>query len=187
MTLRRACLECIGLIAITIALTGTLLSGVAAALAFPLMKKLGVTLTEYAAYPEAHWRLAGGHIAQPIFTLTLLTTSACVVLTLLVLALLWLSKNGPSVRSLTVRLIAVLVTFAAVVANAAVQWSMNQNLTVMRAAAKAGDIAAAKLASDSFGKQHPVSTVALLALAGCLLLTLLLWVPGLATQRQSDR
>lgn len=57
-----------------------LMTGVAAAIAFPQMKDLAPVLPEYAGHEEHHWSIAAGHVMLPTFRVLDYATLALAVL-----------------------------------------------------------------------------------------------------------
>lgn len=154
------------------------LTGAAAAMAFPITRELAPELPAFAAYPKDHWSIAAGHVMNRVFGVcdTLGFVMACVgTLALLVSeAVIGWRTPGP---------LAVLRSVATVAALALVSYalfllrpSMVADLDAFWAAARSGQIEQADTARAAFDAMHPRASMLLSTQAGLALLAVLLGV-----------
>jgi len=143
--------------AISVALGCLLMSGLIAAVSFPMMKALAPRLPDYPIVFDDHWKIAAGYPAAVVFyaasgvqTLMLLVAGAC--------------RLGASTRSLTTRaLIGTSAIFGGLQLFVIVP--MAAALIAYRAAARAGELAQAIESQLRFQQLHVVSTGAMMLLA----------------------
>lgn len=132
---------------------------ITAAVIFPTMRHLNVTIPDIAesGFLDDHWRIAAGHMMEILFLVLDLTQLICATVVLFVTALQF-TILGVSLRRFThvVRII------AAVIAAGCVCWHvfglsprMNRHLRAYWDAAIAGDTPAARVHQQAFDDAHP--------------------------------
>lgn len=162
----------------TIGLTGWLavavMSGVFAAIIFPAMKALEPALPAYAAFPEDHWKIAGGVVANRVFRLA--GSFELALAGLCILGWVGSRPRGPGARRAVHRLIR-LVPFAGalgllIYSCAVLQPRMRGNLDAFLLAARDGDADRAHALRAAFDADHPTASTALSSMALLVLFTL---------------
>lgn len=145
------------------------MSGVMAAILFPMMKRLALTLPDVAILQADHWKIAAGYPAATIFDVTTVT-----------LGVLLIAAGAASLRMAGARWIkrGLLVTATVYIGFAAfVFLPMSKALKQYRGFALAGDELAAIEAQTEFQRLHMASTALMLLLALCYVTCLLsLWL-----------
>jgi hypothetical protein len=144
-------------------------AGLAAAVAFPEMKKLDPRLPEFGAYAGEHWMIAGGHVGRRVFALAdrvQLIASAIAVLTLAGATRLRVaSRPWVAVRWIGVGVAAGLAVYNGLV----LAPRMDGNLVAYWDAARAGDEPQAAASKQAFSAEHPhASRVLMFAASGVL-------------------
>ena len=137
--------------------TGALLmTGAAAAVAFPTMRDLDPLLPAYGAYPQDHWSIAAGHIMRRVFGIsdwTQLFCAGAVALTLgIEIALAGWKKLGMAWRVRGAVMLAAIACAAYSALVLAVR--MNGQLDVYWEAARTGDIETAQSVKAAFDQGH---------------------------------
>lgn len=153
----------------------TLAVGATAAVAFPTMKSLGPVLEAYAAWPDPHWPIAAGAVANVLFR-----SLDWMALGVAVIALLSLAPPGSRpARGLVGMLCAVsIIGLCAVVA---INWAwlrptMHEHLGAFWTAAGSGDIDAGRAERAAFDRLHPIAS-------WCMYAQLAFTLIGAATSR----
>ena len=149
----------IGLRIIVLALLAgaTLAVGATAATAFPAMKALDPTLSTFAAWPDPHWPIAAGDVANRLFRMLDVMSAVCVGLA--AASMLPRSARPGRTASGIVSIIAV----AGLIAIVATTWAwlrptMHGHLETYWTAARAGDVERGRAARDAFTLLHPTSS-----------------------------
>lgn len=156
----RSISETVHLTALGLWLGSLVMTGVTAALMFPMMKKLDPVLAAYPAYTGDHWMLAAGQIAARVFLWCDAIQFTCMMLCLITLAII-LKKCGLSLRrrSSGLRVLGLLI---AVVALGAHQLylapRMQLNMRGLWESAQAGNNVEAVKFKELFDKDHPLAT-----------------------------
>lgn len=133
-----------------------LLTGAAAAIAFPTMKALDPSLPAFAAHPEHHWSIAAGHIMRRVFFVSDIVqlAAAAVVLTSLGVELRILRLRRTSmawrVRALVMLGAVALALWQALVMSP----GLNALLDAYWTSAQAGALEAAAQAKAAFDARH---------------------------------
>lgn len=140
--------------------------GVAAAIAFPTMKKLNPTLADFGAVGD-HWSIAAGSVFQPMFIGMLIFATGAGILAS-VIAVMGIRGLTGLRRKLLITLV-LLATLSAA-GTLFVARGMRANWLTFIEAAKAGDTTAAATARAAFDKDHPLSSSLLKGQAVVLLL-----------------
>ncbi len=170
---------------------GTLASvGIAAAIAFPMMKSLHPSLPDYAAYSGEHWRIAAGSIMDRVFHAAEIVQIACLLLAAITLASEIAERGFRTRRMLIVRSALVIAAFGVLGAKLAIlNPRMDRELTAFRDAAKAADANAAEQHQAAFDRDHPRASAALYAstlLVGALLVAAALDRPALPRRVEDE-
>jgi hypothetical protein len=169
-----------------------IMTGVAAARTFPILRDLKPTLAEYPAYTGDHWLLAAGKVANSVFFFSNLAQLLCFLATVATLVLLTVQKQLTFVvaaaRWACVAVLTCVLTYYLLVLGT----RMNANLTQYWEAAAAGDTTRAEVFQAAFSADHPRSSAALGALAVLLLIALVVngWtmvVSGKALQQAAPK
>ena len=145
-------------------------AGLAAAVAFPVMKELQPRLPDYAAYEGEHWVIAAGHVGRRVFSIAdrvQLVAAAAAVLSLAVLTRL----RSSSGLWLAVRWLAVGTAAGLAIYNGLVLApNMDDDLVAYWSAARAGDQVKADAFRAVFSAQHPHATrVLVIGVSGVLI------------------
>ncbi len=149
-------------------LAAILFVGLAAALAFPVMKDLNPTLPGFSGYPDDHWIIAAGYVTNPLFGVLRVVQLACLAVCG-VTFLLTVRKTKGRVLS-GVRAILLVLTLGAVIFDIAVlSPRMQGELAAFRDAAQAGDVALANAHRSAFDADHPLGRRLLEGGALCVL------------------
>lgn len=160
MTRSRAAFETIHLTLLGIWAGAIAATGLAAAVAFPIMKRLDPSLPGFAGYPEDHWRIAAGQVMNPVFqgVATFGVLAGVVALLALVIVVV---RVRPRVRCGLVW-VRVLATSGALIcvsiSTALVQRPMQTELAKFIDSARAGDVSAADGHREAFDRFHPVAS-----------------------------
>jgi hypothetical protein len=147
-------------------------AGLAAAVAFPEMKRLDPRLPEFGAYAGEHWMIAGGHVGRRVFALAdrvQLIASAVGVLTLAAVTRLRVaSRPWMAVRWIGVGVAAGLAVYNGLM----LAPRMDTNLVAYWEAARVGDEPRAARFKTAFSAEHPQASRVLSISAGGVLLGL---------------
>lgn len=135
------------------------MTGVTAAIMFPLMRELDPALPAFSAYSGSHADLGAGQImARVFFACDAIQLGAAVLATLTFAIVLTLFARGPGKALLGVRLALLLVLLAVLGYYLFVLTPpMNQSLRAYWEAARAGDTGAASVHKADFDAAHPVA------------------------------
>lgn len=175
----RTILHVIHAFALSVWLAAVLMSGVVAALVFPLMKSLNPTLPEYAAYDGPHSFIVAGQVAARVFLVSDVMQFVMALFSLGSLgAFTLLTDRSEGGKRLAARGLCLTAAIGALGFQLLVLAPrMNKLLGEYWAAAKAGDNTAAAALREAFQELHPTATAVLLvialAVAACLLLGLM--------------
>src|SRR6185295_5853324 len=77
---RRLCVrivESVHLVSATVWLGTLLATGLGAAIAFPSMRSLKPTVTDYRVPEDQHWLIVAGHVARPLFSVGDVASGCC--------------------------------------------------------------------------------------------------------------
>ncbi len=187
MTFRRAALETayIGVLAVWLGLL--IMTGVAAATLFPMLKSLAPTLPEFALYTGDHWRIAGGQIANRLFTIS---DIAGVILIAAAAALLAISTylRHLTYSALAARWASLMLPAIAMAINLFVLHPrMGRTLTAFYAAAAAGQGPRADVLQTALDSDHPLSTALMVLLTASVLIALVVAAWSLPRTASSTR
>ncbi len=145
------------IIALSLLAGATLAVGATAAIAFPAMKALDPTLATYAKWPDPHWPIAAGAIANTLFRA--LDWLALGVVLIAVITLI--PRSSHQARSLTGLLCG--LSILGLVAIVGVNWgylrpTMHTHLDAYWTAAQSGDIDTGRAERSAFDRLHPVAS-----------------------------
>jgi hypothetical protein len=158
------------------------MSGVSAALIFPMMKRLDPALPEFAAYTGDHWMIAAGMIAARQFSLLAWAESVLALIAVGSLMGLVASTRGGLSHGLVLRCVAVGGATAVLLYQSFVlQTRMDGHMLAHWNAARAGDNEAALTHKDAFTADHPLASGLMQARLGLLLAGLAAGVWSLRT------
>jgi hypothetical protein len=138
------------------------MSGLVAALTFPALKRLAPTLPGFLTPPEDHWRIAAGHVAFRVFSVSGWFQLACLAGAagaLAIAARRALRENF--IHWFVLCLIALVVGYN----GAILMPRMTDNLHRYWNASKSGSIEQASTAQQAFDADHPRSTRLLVSLS----------------------
>jgi hypothetical protein len=158
----------------------TLAVGGAAAVAFPTMKALDPALGVYAAWPDPHWPIAAGAVANRLFRL-LDWVALVVAAVALVSVVASLRGSRRSVRGVVC---AIAVAGLTTIVGANWAWlrpTMHGHLQTYWEGARAGSIEPARAAREAFDRLHPVASWMLMAQVGLSLVGAAASVPHRAS------
>lgn len=167
-------LEAVHFSALGVWLGALFMAGAAAAIVFPVMKRLNPSLPAYGAYPNDHWRIAAGRVGQKVFTVcdgVQIAMGVIVVLTMVAL----LASSGIRVRGLAGWMRIAATAGAALVLCYhlfVLSPRMNAEARTFWAAAEAGSAATADEARERFAAMHPTATRVMASTAVCLLIAI---------------
>ncbi len=180
MSLRtfRHALHAVHLTALGLWCGSLLMTGAAAAVTFPMLKKLAPTLPGYSGYTGDHWMLAAGHVVDRVFAISDVVQFVCAMLataSMLIAAvfggLAW-RRPGGGVMARAVILAAALMVLGYHLL--VLTPRMGVNLKQYWALAAAGQTAEAETFRAAFSADHPMAqrvmaSLALLSFAGLVL------------------
>lgn len=150
------------------------MSGVAAALIFPGMKRLSPTLPEYAQYTGDHWMIAAGMIAARQFAVLAWVEAALALVAVGSLLLLVASGRTRLSLMLVLRILGIGAVTAILVFQAFfLQPRMDRHMHAHWDAARQGDNEAAVASKNAFTADHPLASGLMQARLGLLLACLL--------------
>jgi len=171
-------LRTIHIAALGIGLGTLVMTGIAAAITFPTMKRLEPVLPDFAAYRGEHHRIAAGQIMDRIFHAADMLQIACIALGALTLALgvALAPRDTRSSWSRWLGLARALLMVAIVGLLAFKQFTldarMDRELRAFWSAAAAGQQAEADAHRAMFDRDHPIASGLLSAMAVLLFLSL---------------
>jgi len=171
--------ESVHLFSLALWLGGVVMSGVVAAVVFPLMRDLDPTLGAYPEFTGDHANLGAGRIAARVFLIADGVQFVCGFGALAALAVLIL-RGALSNRRLThgVRVVAMAVALTSLSYQLLLLAPrMDRNLSAYWAAAEAGDNQSAETARLAFNEDHPTAsrTLSITAFAVATTLAFGLW------------
>jgi hypothetical protein len=172
-TSRRIC-ETVHLTALGLWLGSLVMTGVAAAIVFPLVKGLDPSLPGYAGYTGEHWLILAGHVAQRIFVAADFVQLIAGVLVLATIGLM-LSAGGAAWRKRIawIRVIAVALSMIVLAYHIFVLGPrMSVELASYWRAAGEGENDTAMVHKERFDAMHPVASGVMGTAAICVLLAL---------------
>lgn len=150
--------------------TGALaMAGLCAGLTFATSKDMQPTLPSFANFPDEHWRIAGGQIAQRIFVASDIVQLACAAAAVAALGAIslwgrgWLSPRRMGVRIISLALPMCVLSYQLLV----LAPRMDTNLRNYWASAQTGAVEKARGYRAAFDEDHP--TASLVLGATCLL------------------
>jgi len=176
MTRPRTTIEVCQIVALSLWLGVVVMSGAAAAVIFPTMKRLAPTIPDLATYTGEHWKLAGGQIANRIFLIADITQGLCALVVLLAAYAAGRSSPASLLRRVASTLGAVLV----LAYFAFVRSPMQRHIGEFWAAATAGDNTRAAISQRAFDALHPIASASLGVITLVVLATLVISVWSLA-------
>ncbi|MBX3360885.1 MAG: hypothetical protein KF912_08535 [Phycisphaeraceae bacterium] len=156
----RVFLESVHVIAMGLWVGSLGMAGAAAAIIFPTMKTLEPTLGAYPLYTEPHWRLAAGHVAAQLFFVSDIVQLICAPLAGIALVLLVLQRRVPWPSRLIAGRLVVLTLLMALLSYRFFLLAprMDRELSLYRAAASEGEMAAAETHLIAFNADHPTAS-----------------------------
>ncbi|GAB4515204.1 MAG: hypothetical protein Tsb0013_19710 [Phycisphaerales bacterium] len=161
--------------------------GVAAAIAFPMMKTLDPTLPAYAAYEGGHWRIAAGQVMNRLFNIADDIGFVTIVVSLIALAVLMSGGRLARTRLAPVRMaLWVLIAGVSVYITAGPRTEMNALAEQHWAHARAGDNQLAEEAREAFDAQHHTASALHAAQFSLVLLALGVNIAGAALGPRAD-
>lgn len=183
--------ECAHLVALALWLGVVVMSGVVAAVVFPLMKELDPTLAAYPLYTGEHAPLAAGRIAARVFLISDMAqySAGAVVLVTTIGLIGWLGWNPrhlpTAVRALAVGAALLLVSYRVMV----LAPRMDTTLRAYWDAAAAGRTEAAEASRAAFSADHPTASRVVSATAVAVLVALVAGAWGVQgpARRAGDR
>lgn len=179
----RAALEAAHAAALGVWVGALVMTGAAAAVAFPTMRAMSPSLPEFASYPEDHWMIAAGRVMARVFFISDMAQLICASLAALSLAALWASGSISRRRAAQViraaLLAALLLSLAQYLLFPARQ--MAQDLHSFWTAAAAGDIEQADEHRAAFDSMHGAASMRLALHSVGALATLLVGAWAAAT------
>jgi hypothetical protein len=172
MSRLRPTLETANLAALGVWLGALVMTGAAAAIAFPTMRDLDPSLPAFASYPQDHWTIAAGMVMARVFFVCDAVQLACA--TVAGVSLVGLYATGVVAKKRAAQVIRAAVLAALVVS--LLQYlvfparEMAEHLDTFWTAAKAGDLETADAARGAFDRLHPQASLRLsLHAAGVLI------------------
>lgn len=169
----RAFCEHLHAVALGIWLGALGITGAAAAIAFPTMRRLDPTLPGFEAVSD-HWRIAAGSIMQRVFLLADRVQIACAVVGAAGLAAAMLTARvGPARSPTALRLGGLAIAVGCL--GLSVLWlspRMNSNLDDFWSEARAGRPETALAARARFDRDHPTASALLMGTAAGLVLSI---------------
>lgn len=170
----RAFLESVHVLCLALWLGAVVMSGLVAARVFSIMKDLDPRLASHEAYTGAHWRLAGGKIANGVFAVTDVVQFICAFLAGLAFAGLVLTRGvSPRRVSTWLRGIGLSVAMASLMGLLLIVTpQLNRALSAYWSAAKAGNNEDAARFQSLAGEIHPTASTLMGVTAVALLMSL---------------
>lgn len=183
MTRGRAICQGVHLAAVSLWLGATVMTGVAAAIAFPTTRDLAPALPDFSQYPTDHWMIAAGMVMNKVFAVLDYASVALAVIAaqaLVIAAMPCRLRLGAP--SSIVRLLALVTAVGALAYSLfMLRPAMNAHLRDFHAHAMAGRIAEADTARAAFDALHPPASNALSVIAAALVVLVIAGVWSLAT------
>lgn len=185
----RAICQGVHLASVSLWLGATVMTGVAAAIAFPTMKGLDPALPDFAAYPTDHWMIAAGAVMNKVFAVLDYASVALAVVAAQALVIAAMPCGlRLSAPSSIVRLLALAVAVGALGYSLfMLRPEMNAHLLEFHSHAMAGRLAEADAARSAFDALHPPASNALGVIAIALVVLVFMGIWSLATDPASDR
>jgi len=167
--------ETVHLLSLAVWLGGVVMSGVVAAVIFPLMRTLDPTLGAYPGYTGDHSNLAAGRIAARVFLIADAAQFVCATLALVAMTVLIVRgaitnrRWGHGVRVVSLSVAITTLSYHLMILGP----RMDTNLHSYWAAAAAGNNEAAETARLAFSDDHPKASRSLgilaISVGGCLI------------------
>lgn len=172
----RAMCETINLTVTGVWLGVLVMTGVAAAVLFPMVRDLRPTLPDYSLYQGEHWRIAAGKPADRMFIICDAIQFVCAMIAAISLAtLVFAGRVRVRRAAMLVRIAMLVVAFALLGARFFfLQPWMDTNLRAFWEAAEKGDNASAERFRAAFDADHPIASNMLAATLLCVLVTMVL-------------
>lgn len=164
------------------------MTGIAAAVLFPMVKGMGVTSAEYAEYPGEHWRLVAGGPANTLFVVTTYAGLAAGLLGVVMIVSVTWGRSGKMSHARRIAWAACVVVWLGYCVLLAPL--MQRHFAEYRSAARQGDVSAATEYAEKFRSLHPWATRVMAAEAILLVLSIGLAVldaPACRTSCKSPR
>lgn len=172
MTPIRRLLETVHLTFAGLWLGSLVMTGVAAAVIFPITRELNPQLPDFTEFTGPHWRIAAGTVAAKIFLISDAIQLGCIIICGLTLGAVVITAEGwqrPIATS--IRLIALFCAVGLLTYSFAFLGPrMNTNMVNYWDAARAGENDAAKSNQLAFDKDHPTATKVMIGSFLCALL-----------------
>ncbi|MCA9283195.1 MAG: hypothetical protein H6812_12735 [Phycisphaeraceae bacterium] len=183
----RATCQGVHLAAVALWLGATIMTGVAAAIAFPTMRDLDPALPAFADYPTDHWMIAAGIVMNKVFAILDYASVALAIIALQALVIAAMPcRLRLSAPSSIVRLLALAGALASLAYSLFfLRPQMNAHLREFHDHALAGRIAQADAARAAFDALHPAASNALSLIAVALLILIIAGIWSLATDPAS--
>ena len=172
MTPIRRLLETVHLTFAGLWLGSLVMTGVAAAVIFPITRELNPQLPDFTEFTGPHWRIAAGTVAAKIFLISDAIQLGCIIICGLTLGAVVITAEGwqrPIATS--IRLIALFCAVGLLTYSFAFLGPrMNTNMVNYWDAARAGENDAATSYQLAFDKDHPTATKVMIGSFLCALL-----------------
>lgn len=183
MTRARYICQGVHLAAVALWLGATIMTGVAAAIAFPTMRDLAPTLPDFADYPTDHWMIAAGTVMNKVFAIL---DYASVALAIIAAQALVVAAMPCRLRLSAPTSIVRMLALGGALASLAyslffLRPDMNTHLRDFHDHALAGRISEADTARAAFDALHPAASNALSVIAIALLILTIAGIWSLAT------
>lgn len=183
MTRARHLCQGVHLAAVAIWLGATIMTGAAAAIAFPTMRDLAPALPDFAEYPADHWIIAAGTLMNKVFSVLDYASVALAVIAAQALVLAAMPcRLRLSAPSSIIRIPAMLAALGAVAYSLLIlRPQMSTHLRDFHDHALAGRVEQADAARALFDALHPPASNALSVIAAALVVLLIAGLWSLAT------
>jgi hypothetical protein len=148
------------------------MTGVAAAVIFPVTRELNPQLPDFAEFTGPHWRIAAGTVAAKIFLISDAIQLGCIIICGLTLGAVvitaegWLRPIATSIRLIALFCAVGLLTYSFSFLGP----RMNTNMVNYWDAARAGDNESAAGFQAAFDSDHPTATKVMIGSFLCSLL-----------------
>jgi len=161
---RVVCCEFLHGAALSVWIGATVVTGAAAAVAFPVMKALDPMLPGFSQYPKDHWAIAAGHVMYRVFALVnwlgiALSLLACGSFACAALHARRVRSSMPPRGRFPLRATVLGLLLALTAWNTfALSPGMNRDLRAFWDAARAGRIESADAHRAAFDERHPIAS-----------------------------
>jgi len=184
----RATCETINLTATGLWLGSLVMTGVTAALLFPIVKSQTPMLPKFALYTGEHWRIAAGQPADKIFVACDAIQFMCAMVAAVALAtMVFVTKVRVRRPAMLIRIAALVFAFILLGTRFFfLQPWMDTHLHAFWEAAEKGDTVVAEQFRAKFDADHPIASNMLAATAFCVLLAMVFGAWCAATPEAGD-